>query len=128
MNPLALTSAIVAFAGWASYVPVNKVPSLRHTMWPTWALLSIAAALAVASLLGARVSADEALACGALLAVALFVAFFFVGLRIPPAAGRPEIGRVLPRFTVVSEDGRTLTPQELAGGGPTLLVFFRGFW
>ena len=119
MNPLALSSAILAFVGWASYVPVNKVPVLRHTMWPTWAILVVE----VVSVgwrefvfCGKRYRQDN-LAFAGLFSFVLFIMFYFVAMRIPTAKGRPEVGQRLPRITVVSEDGQPGTCRNWRAKG-----------
>ena len=136
---LALSSAVLAwaacgvsFVAWASYWPVSKVPSLRKSMWPTWALfaLSLPPALgAVALEISGGVSSAAMFAVLAtLVSFGFFVLVFLLMLLIPRSAGRPQVDRALPEFDVLCADGLSRSPLALVPGGPVLIVFFRGFW
>jgi hypothetical protein len=121
---------VLSLLAWASYFWINKVPSLRRTMWPLWALFLIACAVAGAALATKKVAPglDESLALGTLANFACFLIVYFAMMRTPRAAGRPKVGETLPRFALADESGRMVSPDDYAGKGPLLLVFFRGFW
>jgi peroxiredoxin len=129
MSLWAIASVLVTFLAWISYVPVLKSPRLRRTMWPVWALLFLAQALAVATFFVRPIkllNAATAMTVFALFAMTLIV--YVVALRVPRAEGRPRPGERLPEFLVTTAGGKRVAPRELAGGGPVLIIFFRGFW
>ncbi len=135
MNTLAVLSLVTALLAWVSIRFVLKSPALRRTMWPVWLLHLLSAALfsiwAVAAL---ALYPDSILSGGGLCAIftlasfVLFLIVYLVALRMPPTEGRPEIGSPLPHFLVTVDDGIQLSPRELLGKGPSMIVFFRGFW
>jgi tellurite resistance protein TehA-like permease len=130
MTNLALMGLLLSLLGWASYIPVSKTPALRHNMWPMWAMLFISVVLAAVAVAGCQplTSVVGGLAGATLALFFLFVAAYFAALRVPRSAGRPEIGKLLPSFSVVAENGQNISPDHYVGKGPLLLVFFRGFW
>ncbi len=54
--------------------------------------------------------------------------FLLVLAKSPAYEGPAQVGRPLPTFATTLADGKPLTTKELATGGPTALVFFRGRW
>ena len=38
------------------------------------------------------------------------------------------VGRPMPSFDLANHDGRRVSSEDLIGGGPLLLSFFRGSW
>ncbi len=131
MNTLAFGSMLIALLAWFSMRFILKIPALRRTMWPVWLLHLLSMALAVAALLvsGHPILSPE-LVC-ALIAVASFILFaiiFLALLRIPSANGRPEVGHPFPDFKVKTMGGVEMSIHALLNRGPTLVVFFRGFW
>jgi len=130
MPPLGVLSFVLTFVAWASYIPVAKSPKLRHSMWPTWLLQTLALGLAAAALLREPMTfnAPHVMAIVTLASVAAFVLVFATALRIPQSIGRPEQGKALPHLSLVSESGKSISPDDFSGKGPLLLVFFRGFW
>jgi hypothetical protein len=125
MNVLSITSLVISFLAAISYVPVAKIPGVRQTMWPTWALFMLSAGVAGAAMMLEKVNG---IAISTLLLFVFFAISYFLFLRIPRVAGRPKAGEVIPRFQVQAETGQTLSPDDFAGKGPLLLIFFRGFW
>ena len=129
---LACSAGGISLLAWASYWPVSKVPALRRSMWPTWALfvLSLPPALgAVALEISGGVSSAAMFAVLAtLVSFGLFVLVFLLMLLIPRSAGRPQVDHPLPEFDVLFADGKRYAPTAMAQGGPVLIVFFRGFW
>jgi hypothetical protein len=53
---------------------------------------------------------------------------FLVASRTPAYAGPVHVGGSLPAFTAAQADGKSFANQDLSGGTPTVLVFFRGRW
>ena len=90
MRGTAVFALLLAIAGWVSYVPLSKQPSLRATLWPMFLILAVALALAVSALTRdpkptwpTRILAGFAV----LLSSAAVPAYFFM-LRVPaPSAG-----------------------------------------
>ena len=41
---------------------------------------------------------------------------------------RYQVGQKFPAFTLLDERGREATLEEVAGGQPLILVFYRGPW
>jgi hypothetical protein len=130
MPPLGTLSFVLTMIGWASYVPVAKSPALRRTMWPTWLIQIAALGVAVFALVrdSANVTVPLMLAVVAIGSFAIFVIVYFMILRIPRAAGRPEIGKTLRHIEVLGEDGKPVSPDDWVNKGPVLMIFFRGFW
>jgi hypothetical protein len=128
---LALAGFVLSILGWASYVPVAKSPALRRNMWPTWLILTVATLLALAAVI-AEPPPKEFKTAGVAAVTFVFYIFFiiayFTALRIPQSTGRPEAGKMLPSISVLAETGQNISPDDFAGKGPVLLVFFRGFW
>ena len=125
MYVLSITSLILSVLAGISYVPVAKIPGVRGTMWPTWALFVLSAAVAIAAMVLVK---PDAFAISTLVLFVLFAISYLVVLRIPRVEGRPQEGQIIPRFTVQTEKGTTISPDDFAGKGPLLLIFFRGFW
>jgi peroxiredoxin len=42
--------------------------------------------------------------------------------------GAPQVGEVMPGFTMPDQDGRLVTLDEILAAGPTVLAFHRGHW
>ena len=133
--PLLATAAlIVSLLGWASYIPVAKSPRLRRTLMPTRALQYLAVALAcLAFAVPLPLGMGDppmnlllvSLTC---LSFATFVLAYHIALKLPVAAGRPEVGKLLPAFQLTGENGQPFSSDQFLGKGPVLYVFFRGFW
>lgn len=130
MRGTAILSLILAFAGWASYLPLSKYPSYRATMWPMVLIIAVALVLAVSAFskatepkLATRIIAGVA---GAV--AVLFIPAYFFMLRVPAQGGRPQVGQKMPGINVVNEYGDKLYTASFATHGPLMLVFFRGFW
>jgi hypothetical protein len=51
-----------------------------------------------------------------------------VGTKSPAYTGPAQPGRTVPEFVARLSDGTPFTEQDLAQGGPTVLLFFRGRW
>lgn len=135
MNTLAVISLVTALLAWVSIRFVLKVPALRQTMWPVWmlhglsiVLFSIWTVTALVLFPDAILSAGGVCAIITLASFVLFLIVYLVALRMPPTEGRPEIGSPLPHFLVTVDEGIQVTPRELLGQGPSMIVFFRGFW
>ena len=126
------SAAIFVFAmlAWASYIPVSKSPRLRHTMWPTLALLAIALITELAVIVMRRPGEERVSALDAanLIVILLFAPIYFFALRVPNSSGRPKPGSQLPPVVFLDDSAKPLPAIEMAQRGPLLLVFFRGFW
>lgn len=130
MNPFDFVGLAAAIVAWASYLPVSKSPRLRRTMWPTIALMGLALAI-VAARAAMRAEGEPRLGAFDLSALGLallFVPVYFLALRVPRAAGRPQPGESFPAVNFTGEDGQTVSSADLVQRGPMLFVFFRGFW
>lgn len=130
MPSLAAWSLIISFVGWFSYIPVAKIPKLRRTLWPTRLLFYLSL---IPAIIAIALQTDDAkitlmfVSCTCI-SFALFTLSFYAAIKLPVAAGRPEIDKLLPDFEVIGEDGKPFSPNKFSGKGPLLLVFFRGFW
>lgn len=115
---------------WGSYVWVNKIPSLRRTMWPLWAMFAVSMLVAAVALALKKTAPgiDDSLARGTFISFVLFLFFYFTMMRTPRVTGRPQVGSKLPHFQLPSESGAPVSPDDYIGKGPVLLIFFRGFW
>jgi hypothetical protein len=110
--------------GWVLYPVANKVPALRRTMWPLWVAFGCGLALAAGA--SAAAGFGDAGVFRWLIAAGINSACF-LAVYMPRAAGRPVVGQALPVFSLAGEHG-PFSPEDYAGKGPLLLVFFRGFW
>jgi hypothetical protein len=130
MTNLALAAFILSILGWASYVPVAKSPALRRNMWPTWLILTISMLMALAAVIieEPKVFRTAGVAAVTFAFYIFFVIAYFAALRVPQSVGRPEAGKALPSISVLAETGQRISPDDFAGKGPVLLIFFRGFW
>jgi hypothetical protein len=55
-------------------------------------------------------------------------AFLLALSKTPPYAGPLEVGKPFPPFATKLSDGSTFNQDDLKGGQPTVMVFFRGRW
>ncbi|HYG78561.1 MAG TPA: hypothetical protein VEK08_26415 [Planctomycetota bacterium] len=128
MSPsvFALALAIIA---WASYVPVAKSPALRRTMWPTLALMALAAAITLV-IIASRQSPGRANAYdySTLGVTLLFLIVYVFVMRVPKSEKRLQPGARMPLIELPAENGAAFSTAAYQGKGPLLLVFFRGFW
>ena len=130
MRGTAILSLILAFAGWASYVPLSKYPSYRNTMWPMLLITGIALILAVMSFTKAtkpKTLTRIIAGVGGVVAI-LFVPAYVFMMRVPVESGRPQTGQKMPGVNVINEYGDKLLTSSFVNHGPLLLVFYRGFW
>jgi len=120
----------VSIFAWGSYVWVNKIPSLRKSMWPLWALFALSMLISAAALALKKTTPgiDESFAISTFASFGLFLFFYFTMMRTPRVAGRPQVGAKLPHFELTSETGASISPDDFIGKGPVLVLFFRGFW
>ena len=51
-----------------------------------------------------------------------------VGTNTPAYAGPAQVGKKVPAFTTQLASGAAFTEKDLANGGKSVLVFFRGRW
>ena len=130
MDIFSITAFGISFLAWASYLPVSKSPRLRQTMWPTIALVGLALIFVTARIAarGPDEPRFELLDVISLAMTLLFVPVYFLALRVPRSGGRPQTGQKFPAVSFTADDGRVLSSSELTQRGPTLFVFFRGFW
>lgn len=121
---------VVSVLGWVSYVPVAKNTKYRRTLWPTRVLLYGSLALAILAYVvpNADPRMNVMFVSATCISFALFTLVFYLMLRLPVARGRPEVGKAIPAFEVLGEDGKPISSDTFIGKGPTLFVFFRGFW
>jgi hypothetical protein len=51
-----------------------------------------------------------------------------VGARLEPYTGPAQLGAKVPTFATTLADGNAFTDKDLAKGGSTVVVFYRGHW
>jgi hypothetical protein len=61
-------------------------------------------------------------------AVALLAGCRVVGIQVATPAASDGVGAAATAFALTSQAGDTVTLGDALAGGPTLLVFYRGFW
>jgi hypothetical protein len=130
MAILAIVSFVVSVIGWFSYVPVAKSTKFRRTLWPTRLLLYGSLLLAILAYVVPNPDphTNVMFVSATCISFALFTLVFYAMLRLPVARGRPEVGKAIPAFEVLGEDGKPISSDQFIGKGPTLFIFFRGFW
>lgn len=126
------TSAIVAiaatFLGVVSYVLLLDVPWIRATAWP---MFVVAGGAAITAIVLARTDERDWVrwaANGNLGCVLLAGVWFFWVLSLPTAEARASTMGSAPNFTLADQTGESITLDTYRGGGPILLVFYRGSW
>lgn len=112
----------------AIYPPLMDIAWIRSTAAPTWVGFSLAALCALIAMRRDRRIWIRAIA-GLTLALILFGVYAFFGLaRLPQSDGVPLPGARIPAVVLPDQDNRPVDLQAAARTGPTLLVFYRGFW
>jgi len=122
---LALFGLFLCLSGPIAWAQLLDQPWLRSSGAPAWALM------ATGVLCGLLACADRrwfirALAALDVLLLALF-AWLFFGFAALPATPAEELASA-PDFTLPDHAGRPVTLSQRLGGGPILLVFYRGHW
>jgi hypothetical protein len=123
---LALFGLFLCLSGPIAWAQLLDQPWLRSSGAPAWALM---AAGVLCGWLAARADRRwfvRGLAALDTLLLALFAWLFFGFAALPatPAEALPSA----PDFTLPDHEGRPVTLSQRLGGGPILLVFYRGHW
>lgn len=125
---LALGALALVFAAVATYPPLMQIAWIRSSGAPVWIGFALAAWLAVASIRRDRRIWVRGVA-GLALALIAFGLYAFFGLaRLPQADGGLAGGARIPAMTLPDQDNRAVDLLATVQAGPTLLVFYRGFW
>jgi hypothetical protein len=124
---LALVSAALALLAVATYPPLMEVAWIRSTGAPVWVGFALAAALAIIAIRRDRRIWVRGVAGLTLAFIALGVYAFFGLAKLPQASALTLRDRI-PALTLPDENNRPVALLDAARAGPTLLVFYRGFW
>jgi hypothetical protein len=122
-----LVALLITLAGGFSYVLTIDSPWARETGAPAIAIMVVGCGFAL--WLAMRRRTKGAIATGAV--NVLLTGFLVVNiylLRLPAAGAAPSVGAAAPDFTLVNHESRSVTRSTAYGGGPVLLVFYRGHW
>ncbi|MEP0846825.1 MAG: peroxiredoxin [Phycisphaerae bacterium] len=125
--PLLLAAAGTLLAA-PLYVLLLDVPLIRSTGWPMFLL---AGAGAVAGAIYARRDDRAWVRLGGtanIVVLGVAAAWFFWQAALPAPAPHASTLAEAPDFTLLDQDGQPVTLSALYGGGPVLLVFYRGSW
>lgn len=124
----AIAAIVATLLGVAAYILLLDVPWIRATAWP---MFVVAGGGAIAAIVLAR--SDERdwvrwAANGNVACVAFAGVWFFWVLSLPVAEARATTMGSAPNFTLADQTGESITLDTYRGGGPVLLVFYRGSW
>jgi hypothetical protein len=125
---LALAAVALVVCSIAIYPPLMDIAWVRSTAAPTWFGFALAALLAVLAIRRDTRNWVRSIAAFTLVFVGVSIYAFFGLARLPQDDGVPLHGARLPAVTLRDQDNRPVDLQAAATAGPTLLVFYRGFW
>jgi hypothetical protein len=126
----ALTGLLLVLVASTAHLGLIFVGIYRRHPVEWWVVAAVGALLA-ATAFRKPGGAAKAVAVVAIVAAAVFGYVTTVGTRIerPPLPVAASVGQVLPAFTLIADDGRTLVyPSAASSRRATLLVLFRGVW
>lgn len=124
---LAGTGLFVSLAGVAAYMLLIDVPWIRSSGLPTTGLIILGIGLSL-SAMRRRPSAGAKILIGLNIGVLVFWHWAFFILAAVPASPRFNELKTAPDFSLVDENGSTVSLVAARAEGPVLLVFYRGFW
>jgi AhpC/TSA family protein len=136
------TGLLVVLAALVSFVPIVMwSPDLRDRPWATLlflaaGLLLIARGLRLAyrepQLYRGRIAGPIVMVLGIALAGLFTYGVFVAARQVPAALGAPHVGQKAPEFSLLDQEGRTVTLSDLLGHAPedagVVLIFYRGYW
>jgi len=125
--PLFLFGLVLVVAGLVAYFILFFS---MHRLWTPWyvpILSTIGALLMVTSVWRRRGIVRGVLAVLFLL-FAGFTWMALVSMRTPEYAGPATPGHTVPTFTAALANGTSFTNEDLEGGSPSVVLFFRGQW
>jgi hypothetical protein len=122
----ALLGLFLCLSGPIAWAQFMDRPWLRSSGAPAWILMAAGVLYGLVAARADRRWFVRALAALDALLLALF-AWAFFGLFALPVTPAEDLQRA-PDFTLPDVGGRPVTLSERLGGGPILLVFWRGHW
>jgi len=130
--------SLVAVGGLFSYEFFIQFPITRDFPWANLLLFGIGGALLLFGLFRAfgRPQRYRGKIFGSIFtAIALFLFTFFsyeifyVLRQVPLSSQAPRVGEKAPEFTLLDQNGRSVTLGDLLSGSRAVaLIFYRGFW
>ena len=120
-----LFSLVLFVLGPISWFGTVDTPDLRASGATVWACYVSALYLGATAAWKDKRRWVRVVFAGELLFVVLSLWLFFGFARLPEAAARPERA---PDFTLVDQDGVSVTLASELARGPVLLFFTRGHW
>jgi hypothetical protein len=123
---LALLGLVLAVAGPVAAFSFIDNPWLRSSLFFGFVGIGLGIVLGILAWRDRRWFV-RVLATGPLFVGALWCALWFVGLKLPGAAGT-EILQAAPEFTLPDPQGKPVNLAAARANGPVLLVFYRGHW
>lgn len=123
---LALLGLFLCLSGSIAWTQLMDQPWLRRSGAPAWGLMAAGLLCGLAAARADRRLLVRALAALDALLLALF-AWAFFGFAALPATPAEELASA-PDFTLPDHEGRPVSLSQRLGGGPILLVFYRGHW
>jgi len=130
--------SLVAVGGLFSYEFFIQFPITRDFPWANLLLFGIGGALLLFGLFRAfgRPQRYRGKIFGSIFtAIALFLFTFFsyeifyVLRQVPLSSQTPRVGEKAPEFTLLDQNGRSVTLGDLLSGSRAVaLIFYRGFW
>jgi len=151
---LLVLTALLTFAPIAMWSP-----DLRDRPWATLLLFAAGLFLIAVGLRRAyrepqlyrgRITGSIVMVLGVALASLFVYGVFYAARQVPAATGAPRVGQKAPEFTLLDQEGRTVTLFDLLGHAPgdadgseatesiaapglaasagVVLIFYRGYW
>lgn len=123
----ALLGILLIFAAPVAWGATMSNAWLRSTGAAAWVLILFGVAIGVWAALRDGRGWVRALAAVDVFALAFSVYAFFVFAALP-AGATPRVGAAAADFTLLDHAAQPVSLKSSLAGGPTLLVFYRGFW
>ncbi len=124
---LGLVGLTLVVVGPFVYVLLLDVPIMRSTGLPAFLLMGLGVCLSAwAVLRDGRKKIKGMLAANVVLTLTFAYAMF--GYAQLPSGRGIVVGQIAPSFALSDSQGRTVELLDQATRGPTLLVFYRGYW
>jgi len=125
---LPLLGLLLVVAAPFAYWSLMRFPTLRATGLAAFVTAGAGCLLGLAGVWRGTNRRGHILAGAGLVLTALYGAAFFGLAALPAAAATLIVGKPVPTFTLPDQNGRMVSLEESHTDGPTLLVFYRGFW
>jgi hypothetical protein len=145
---------LVVLAAFVTFVPIVMwSPDLRDRPWATLLLfaaglfliaLGLRRAYREPQLYRGRIAAPIVMVLGMAIAGLFVYGVLFAARQVPAAPGAPRVGQKAPDFSLLDQEGRTVTLADLlsrapgdaagseapglAGSAGVVLIFYRGYW